>query len=236
MIDGESAVDVLLEHAALLVHCAGFAKMVGNATTNNLSYLERLEVAAKGRLELACSTVQLGDGTSLEQLRNFTGPCGLVLRPVGVEAITYCWPSDAGTSIGEGGRRVDVTSAAKALLLSEAISRRSSDKYNEIGVWGYKVVGVFMSELSFEYSIPENQVMARLARLGNPSFDHPDYLKAFKDTVDVHQVCAAFPELDIFHLKHGELHWIRRNGLSASGVVGLDHVYGRSATDRSKLK
>jgi len=53
MVNGPTANDVLIKNGALLVHCAGYAKMVGNAHTNQLGYLERLQVAAQGDLELA---------------------------------------------------------------------------------------------------------------------------------------------------------------------------------------
>lgn len=227
MVDGPTAIDVLIKNDALLVHCAGYAKMVGNAHTNQLGYLERLQVAAEGDLELACSTVREGDWTSIAEIRNYTGPCGLVLRPIGENAITYAWHKDAGTSIGENGRRAGISADALVFPLDRAISCRAADTYNEVGVLGYEVLGIFMDRLQFEYSIPDCQVADRLTAFGNPGPEHTNYAKAFMEEITLNDVCKTFPDLDIFLLRCGQLNWIRQKGLATSGPVTLNYVYGR---------
>lgn len=227
MMDAQYAIEILLKHEALLVHCAGLAKMIGNETTNNYEYLERLKVAAKGNLELACSTVRKGDWTSLENIRNYTGSCGLVLRPEGPDAVTYCWMEDAGTKIGANGRRDNVTEEAKKFPLEAAITKRQNNKYNEVGVLGYSVIGIFTDCLEFEYSIPECQISARLEALGNPDPEHPDYVRAYAERINQNDVIREFPHLDVFLLKEGQLEWVRKDGRGASGLVEIADIYKR---------
>lgn len=221
MDDGPTAINTLIRHEALLIHSAGFAKMVGNIITNQYGYLERLQVAARDHIEIACSTILNGDSSCY-----YTGACGLILRPTGAEAITYAWPEDAGTSIGENGRRANVTQEARDLPLDEAITKREPNRYNEVGAYGYEVFGVFMDQADeVQYSIPDDQCKAILDELGNPPLDHPDYLRAIMGTVTAQDVRSAFPSLDLFHLERGRLYLINHAGQRSANAIPLVEIY-----------
>ena len=174
---------ILIQNNALIVHCAGMAKGVGDATTASLGYLERLEHASRNKFELSCSTIVPGDVCSFERM-NYTGKVGLVLRPNTVVSITFTSPNDAGSQIDptRPGRRTHNCGPVSLQSIEAAISGRALDRYNEFGLHQFSVVGVFVDP-PIQYSTD----------IG------------FND-VSVDEVAQQFPDLALYCLRGGLLH------------------------------
>ena len=63
--------------------------------------------------------------------------------------------------------------------------------------------------------------------LGHLPPTHPNYRKAFVDTVTIQDIRAAFPNLGLFHLERGHLYSIMPAGERSDNAVPLAKVYGR---------
>ena len=174
---------LLAQHNALIVHCAGMTKGIGNTATASLDYLERLEHAAQNQVELSCSTVVPNDECSFERM-NYTGKVGLVLRPSTAESITFASATDAGSQIDptRPGRRIHNCGPVSLQAIETAISCRHPDKYNEIGMFKLSVACVFVDP-PIQYSSDEG----------------------FHD-VSVDEVATRFRDQDLFCLRRGVLH------------------------------
>jgi hypothetical protein len=176
-------------HNALIVHCAGMAKGVGSPKTAALGYLERLECAAQNKFELSCSTVVPNDECSFDRM-NYTGQVGLVLLPSTAESVTFASPTDAGSQIDPNcpGRRTHNCGPVSLHAIDSAISRRPTDKYNELGLYQFSVVGVFV----------------------DPPVQYSDEV-GFHD-VSVDEVALRFPSYSLFCLQQGVLHTYLKEG------------------------
>ena len=141
----ESKINILLRHNCVLVHCAGFAKMVGNEDTNSLTYLDRLNRVIKNtNFAIACSTVSHSD--TYEQ-GNYTGKLGAVIRPKSGGSILDCSSGDAGTTPASR-ERMKGNMKVPDSHFESAIINRGGGEYNEICVSEYEVIGVF-----FDYPV-----------------------------------------------------------------------------------
>jgi len=136
-------------HQALIVsdtfiyHGAGIAKGVGNTTTNNLSYIQRLRNAINKDLELCCSTIRKGDS---EVTFNYWGRIGLILKPKSPNSITQVCPHDAGTIPDQNKicRRQITRYPVTIEEIYESINQRANDSCNEWCVLSYSVFGIYI--------------------------------------------------------------------------------------------
>lgn len=141
----KSKIGILLKHKCVLVHCAGFVKMVGNEDTNSLTYLGRLNRVVKDtNTAIACSTVSHSD---TYEKGNYTGRLGVVIRPKEKGSILDCSSEDAGTT-PEGREKMKDNMKSSDSDFESAIVNRGRDKYNEICVCEYEIMGVF-----FDYPV-----------------------------------------------------------------------------------
>lgn len=155
----DEVLSLLIEHSALLVHCAGIAKGVGSSETDQLDYLGRLRFAiANTDIELSCSTIVPGD--SVDHMRtNYSGHVGIILRPNRVDSITFALPRDAGSQIDATNPKRRFTGLPQATpeLIRAAIVERDASNYNELGVIDYSVLAVFI-EPPVQYSTMDGTV------------------------------------------------------------------------------
>lgn len=136
----KSKIDIFLRNKCVLVHCAGFVKMVGNKDTNSLKYLDRLNRVVKNtNSAIACSTVTHSD--TYEQ-NNYTGKLGVVIKPKSKGSILLCSSGDAGTTPEcRDGMKGNIISSD--LDFENAIVNRKSNEYNEVCVCEYEIIGIF---------------------------------------------------------------------------------------------
>lgn len=142
----EELLSLLREQSALIVHCAGFAKGVGSVETNNHGYLARLQYAIDNSdIEVSCSTIIPGDFYAWGH-ENYTGRVGVVIRPNKIESITFASPVDAGSQIDLTNPKRRYTGLPQATIdiIRSAILDRCPDRYNELGVMDYTVMGIFV--------------------------------------------------------------------------------------------
>lgn len=180
---------LLKRHNALIVHCAGMAKGVGSAMTAALGYLERLERAAQNNVELSCSTVVPNDECSFNRM-NYTGKVGLVLLPSTAGSITFASSTDAGSQIDPNcpERRTHNCGPVSLQAIDSAISCRSTDTYNELGLYQFSVVGVFVD--------PPVQYSSEFG---------------FHD-VTIDEIAFRFPSYALFCLRRGVLYTCHKEG------------------------
>jgi hypothetical protein len=148
---------LLTRYQAFVAHCAGFAKGTGNATTDSYGYLERLAhaIAHADDWELSCSTIKKGDVFAPFGRANYTGPLGLVLFPLTTQSIVGATPGDGGSWIDpcNPGRRLPRLPPSCIEEIEQSIVNRPGDRYNEIRVYRYQVLGIFISR-PVQFSTP----------------------------------------------------------------------------------
>lgn len=134
---------VLVQRDAFIYHGAGVAKGIGDASTNALSYLDRIRNAISDDLEICCSTVRFGDS---EVNLDFWGKMGIIVWPKSANSITLVSPQDAGSTPDpnipgrRNLRRMPITERA----ICESIDQRPPKTANEWCVLDYHVLGLFV--------------------------------------------------------------------------------------------
>lgn len=171
----QSFINTLIQNEATLIHCCSESKKVGDAKTINLGPIERLKKAITGDDVISCSTVKPGDTIA----RNFTGPMGIILSPKVPYSITHASAKDAGSSPALREQTRTNGDACTPEALSDAITSRDTNSYNEIFVHTYKVIGIFIT----------NDV----------SFIRDLYILTLSDK----EVYCAFPAYDFYRLDSG---------------------------------
>lgn len=147
------AAAVLVQHNALLVHCAGHVQMVAGVDRIE-DPVDRLQNAIRLMCNVACSTLVPGDVYLANSGTNITGPLGLILDPVSPGNITMCCHFDAGTFADKAnpkartGACIDRRTNERfpGLTLTDAIARRARTEYNEICCHSYRVLGLLVAE------------------------------------------------------------------------------------------
>ncbi len=200
----DDLLSLLIDQDAIIVHCAGFAKGVGNDETNGLDYLQRLHRAIVGDVELSCSTVVPGDMNDFSKM-NYTGKVGLVLRPNSSASITFASESDVGSQIDprDSKRRFTGLPSATLELIQTAITDRPPNTYNELGVMDYSVIGVFID--------PPIQYVSETGL----------------HSIELRDVAKAFSAVRLFLLRGGQLHdLVSEDGrLTQGNVVSIASLY-----------
>lgn len=137
----KSKIDILLRYKCVLMHFAGFIKMVGNKDINSLKYLDRLNRVVKNTdSAVACSTVTQS-GTYEQD--NYTGKFGGVIKLKSEGSILYCSSGDAGTTPEyKEGRKDNMKNSDSNF--ENAIFNRVANEYNKISVCEYEIMGVFL--------------------------------------------------------------------------------------------
>lgn len=133
----------LIKHNAFIYHGAGIAKGIGNAHTNNLTYIQRLKSAITEDFEICCSTVQSGDS---ETNLNYWGRMGLILNPISPNSITLVSHQDAGTTPDPHriGKRAIPRVPITLQDIENSITQRQANSCNEWCVLSYSVFGIFI--------------------------------------------------------------------------------------------
>jgi hypothetical protein len=169
-----------MKHNAFIAHCSGVAKGSGTKATNALAPLERLQKAITSDFELSCSTISKGDSYYKD---NYMGKIGVILFPKILDSITFASATDGGTLIDPSrpGRRLHVCNPISINNISDSIINRSPSEYNELCIYSYKVVGVFIDP-PVQFSTPEEVI--------NPT------------DLDIH---SSFPNIRFYGLRKGEL-------------------------------
>lgn len=168
---------------SLLVHCAGAAQGMGTAFTRSLAPLERLQYAVRrrGEIEISCSIVSPGDVWNPGAKRmNYYGPIGLVVAPLDDGSVGAAIASGYGTQMDASNpdRRTypEAVRAQSIDCVYRAMAERPSDGCNEITLYRYEVLGVFLQEWMrlFDHRIGKEievtQQMVRDAFAGLPIF------------------------------------------------------------------
>lgn len=172
--DGISeAAQVLIQHQAVLVHCAGYVQMV-HAVERISDPIERLRTALQVHCAVSCSTIVKNDMYRPNGVSNLTGPLALILDPVYLKNITMCCHMDAGTRVDPNdsnariGKCMDriTQESFPDLTLSDAILRRAGWEYNEICVRDYEVRGILITDVPARY--PSVDARSEWDRLFDP--------------------------------------------------------------------
>ncbi len=197
---------LLRQKMGFIAHCAGFAKGVGSVSTSQLSFLGRLRYAIDNTdIELSCSTVVPGDSFDLQRM-NYTGNIGIVLRPNESTSIAFACPTDAGSQIDPDDPKRRVTGLRRPATIQDvrsAILDRPADRYNELGILSYTVLGVFIDG-PVQYSFPGGV-----------------------ETVDYREIASAFSDQRFFYLHNGTLlhmEWTK-GAPSVGSAVDLHSLY-----------
>jgi len=137
---------------------------------------------------------------------NYTGKVGIVIRPNKIESITYASPTDAGSQIDPTNSKRRSTTLPQATIgtIRSAILDRYPDRYNELGVMDYTVMGVFVD--------PPVQFMEN----GN------------LQDLNAEEVLAQFPDQRWFCLQQGRLYEVCRTGdgrLSCGSRIEVPSLY-----------
>lgn len=82
-----------------LLHCASYAKGIGNDESNAYMPLDRLRAATANEdsWEIACSTAAAGCIYQMWGPSFYTGPIGLVIAPGSDDSFTGAWCEDFGS-------------------------------------------------------------------------------------------------------------------------------------------
>ncbi|HGS5305550.1 TPA: hypothetical protein ACMDWJ_003556 [Vibrio cholerae] len=146
----KSKIDILKNNDAVLVHCASTTKMVGNAQTNALSYMDRITYVLNNLPAVSCSTIVSGDVV----VDNYSGALGVVLKPNANNSIIHSSASDAGTTPAMRDNAIGKCTSTDQDFES-AIKNRPTQTYNEIVVHDYECLGVFVQDV-VEFIDPHN--------------------------------------------------------------------------------
>lgn len=202
---------VLISEDVFLAHCASFSTFVGNEITSALGFYEKIGSALSSKdIEVACSTIGAGDYLHTD---NYTGPAGLIIWPIAPDSLTAAGPCDLGTEISTtvAGRRTTIDWPAPSLDdVRNAIVGRAPNKYNELCVWRYRVLGIF-AESRFQFLDKNN----------------------LPEDGSIEEIFRRFPNEEIYELKDGELFRRRdkQGQIVNEGRTSIDSLYSRVTTD-----
>ena len=146
----KSKIDILKNNDAVLVHCASTTKMVGNAQTNAMSYMDRISYVLNNLPAVSCSTIVSGDVV----VDNYSGALGVVLKPNANNSIIHSSADDVGTTPKMRDDGIGKFTSTDQEFES-AIQDRLKQTYNEIVVHDYECLGVFVQDI-VEFIDPHN--------------------------------------------------------------------------------
>jgi len=156
-------------------------------------------------IELSCSTIIPGDVHTWART-NYTGKIGIVIRPNKIKSITYASPADAGSQIDPTNPKRRYTGLPQATvdIIRSAILGRCPDRYNELGVMDYTVMGVFIDP-PVEFTTPNGDFQS----------------------IGVEEVLAKFSDQRLLCLREGSLYEICRidGHLSCGQKIDVPSLY-----------
>jgi hypothetical protein len=203
---------VLAAHGALIVHFSGTPKGAGS----NFEYLFPFDlkevIAGRSQTGLSCSTVMPGDEFRDLSSANATGCIGVILRPLTPGSVLDAQPTDCGTCMEDGVRRVPHARDMTATDFDATIFGRANGDYNEWAIADYQVIGLF--------AVEPYRVSARV-KIDYPD-DMPDYLRTNDTTVgfeckSLEEIETLFPELPIYAFSSGGV--VQRAGSARVSVA-----------------
>lgn len=204
---------VLAAHSALIVHFSGTPKGSGSNFEYLFPYDLEEVIAGRSQTGISCSTVMPGDEFRDLSSPNATGCIGVILIPLAPGSVLDAHPTDCGSYMEDGVRKVPHARDMTTSDFEATISGRVNGDYNEWVIANYKVIGLFAAE-PYRVSAP--------VKIDYPD-DMPDYLRTDDTTLgfeckSLEEIETLFPELPIYAFSGGGV--VQRAG---SAWVSVTH-------------